>query len=70
MSLVTSSIMPFHFGVGDHQAFIVNFLLELLEEEVFISIEKLLIRRLVLSQDKLVENYISKGEQLFEYHKI
>ena len=62
MALVALSMIPFYFEAGDYRVFIIDFPLELLEEEEFILIVKPSIRRLILSKNRLVENYISKGE--------
>ena len=59
---VALSIMPFYFRAGDHRVFLINFTLELLEEDEFILIVKPAMRQLILSQVRSVENYISKVE--------
>ena len=65
-----SSIALFYFEVGNYRAFIIDFLYEALLESEFALIVKLAIRRLVSCQETAVENYITKGEELFKRHKM
>ena len=64
------SIVPFYFRVGDHRAFIVDFPYEILLESNFIPMVKPEMRRLVSYQEKAMENYLTKGKELFERHNM
>ena len=66
----TLSIAPFSFEVGDHQAFIVDFQLDSLLGDEFVPIAKPEIRHLISSQEQSVYNYINRGEELFNHHKV
>ena len=64
------SIAPFHFEVVDYRTFIVDFPMNLITGDEFVLIAKLSIRRLILNQLQLVDNYIQRGEKLFNHYKI
>ena len=64
------SITLFYFEVGNHRVFIVDFLYEVLLGNEFVPIVKPNIRRLISYQEIAVENYIMRGEELFERYKI
>ena len=70
MILSTSSIAPFYFRVGHHRVIIVNFLIELIIEDEFVLMAKPSIRKLISNQPQSVDNYIQRGEKLFNHYKI
>jgi hypothetical protein len=53
---------PFYFRVGDHCAFIVDFLSELLLRISFIPMCRVDMRILVSCEPKAVQNYLERSE--------
>ena len=60
-----ASIILLNFEIGDHKAFIVNFLIKEILGDEFVSMSKVDMRRLISCQLSSVANYISKAEELF-----
>ena len=58
MRLSTASIAPFYLGAGDYRIFVVDFLKELIMGDRFVPLCKLLMRRLISCQPRVVSNYL------------
>ena len=64
------SIALVNFGARDYRAFIVDFLVDLILENKFISICRMEIRRLISCKLQAVDNYLHRIEILFNQYRM
>jgi len=64
------SIALVNFGARDYRAFIVDFLIDLILENKFISICRMEIRRLISYKLQAVDNYLHRIEILFNQYRM
>ena len=62
--------MPYYFTVRDYRCFVIDLPTQLFMGDSFISIVRLEIRRLKLSQKEVVNKYLSQTRKLFDHYKI